>query len=319
MSWIELSLDATGEGVDWVYSLLAKTGFEPEIRIDQYSSRNLTNLTSPTHTWEFHICLYLLSDIQVTSQIRKIENSLHSLQRTGLVTQISEKLVEQIPATGNVWRSVQEIGEKFAIAKSHNPGLGDRMIIKTRPSLAFGSGFHPATILALQLMERHIQEGMNGLDLGCGSGILSVALAKLGTQVLAVDNDAIATQATREMVVDNNVETQVTVKQGSLGSGSDLGHWLGGDIHGGEDLTVIPATANFDFIVANILGRIHIQLASEYQQALRPSSSGGILITAGFNQDMEREVESALSQHGLRLIDSIYLDEWVGFVHQCGF
>ncbi len=319
MSWIELGLDATGEGIDWVYSLLAKIGCDPEIRIDKYSSANLTNLTSSTEQWEFHICLYLLWDIQVNSQIQAIENSFHSLQRTGLITEIREKLVEQIPVAGNMWGHVHEIGEKFAIAKSQDIGLCDRIIIKTRPSLAFGSGFHPATILTLQLIERHIQAGMSGLDLGCGSGILSVVLAKLGTQVFAVDNDAIATQATREMVVDNNVETQVRVEQGSLGSGSDLGHWLGGDIHGGEDLTVIPATANFDFIVANILGRIHIQLASEYQQALRPSPSGGILITAGFNQDMAHEVESALSQQGLRLIDSIYLDEWVGFVHQCGF
>ncbi len=108
------------------------------------------------------------------------------------------------------------------------PNILERIIIKLKTSLAFGSGLHPATILAIKLLELHITNNMNVLDLGSGSGILSVAAAKLGANVLALDNDAVAVAATQDAITRNNVTDKVRVIQGSLGRGSEIGNWMGG-------------------------------------------------------------------------------------------
>ena len=97
---------------------------------------------------------------------------------------------------------------------------------------------------------------MQVLNLGCGSGILSVALAKLGAGVLALDNDPAAVQAAKANVELNAVQQQVTVMQGSLGTGARLGHWMGWMALG--EVQPIQGQAAFDLIVANILARVHI-------------------------------------------------------------
>lgn len=360
MSWIELNFHITGEAIDWVYTLLAKVGYNSQIRISPYQQESNQKQNS-TQPWEFTIDLYLPDETRFHSQIRAIDNTFDSLRRTGLASEIEINEIDESPANSeNQTLAVHYVGEKFAIApinlNTNNPNINNldtknldtknrpssspsypninpsninssninpsninpsKIIIQTKPTLAFGSGFHPATMLALQLIERHIGTGMQGLDLGSGSGILSVAIAKLNAQVLALDNDPAATQATREIVQLNQVENLVTVKQGSLGTGGNLGHWLGGDISiepDTEELTVIQPSSSFDFIVANILGRVHIQLAPEYYQSLNYHQ--GILITAGFNIDIETEVTDTFSQQGFQKIDCLKNEEWVALVHQ---
>ena len=126
--------------------------------------------------------------------------------------------------------------------KTHTNLLPNDIIIKMKPSLAFGSGFHPATILSLQLLEKYLTPGMHTLEMGCGSGILSIALAKLGASVLAVDNDAIAVKTTKESVLLNNVDAQVIISEGSLGQGITLGHWMGRNIR--NDIQAINTQKN---------------------------------------------------------------------------
>ena len=151
---------------------------------------------------------------------------------------------------------------------------------------------------------------MHTLDLGSGSGILSVAIAKLGASVLAIDNDSIAVTATQDAVQLNQVASQVTVICGSLGSASQLGHWLGGDSI--ESVPEIKANAQFDLIVANIFARIHISLAAEFYKALRSTSMhSGILITAGYTSDREEDITAAMREAGLVVYDRVQINEWI--------
>jgi ribosomal protein L11 methyltransferase len=152
---------------------------------------------------------------------------------------------------------------------------------------------------------------MHTLDLGSGSGILSVAIAKLGAQVLAVDNDPIAVQSTLDAVHRNNISAQVTVQQGSLGQGTQLGHWMGEKTIGA--VQPIDAHAPFDLIVANILGRVHVTLAPDFRQALNP---GGLLITAGFNTDYEEAVREALVAENFEAIACERDQEWVAGMYR---
>jgi len=176
--------------------------------------------------------------------------------------------------------------------------------------LAFGSGFHPATIATLHLLARHTRAGATALDLGCGSGILSVALARLGAaSVLALDNDPVSVQATRRAVEHNDV-TSVEVRLGSLGRGGQLGHWMGWTELGPVEPTA-PAH-QFDLIAANIMSRVHAELAVEYAAALAPN---GMVVTAGYMTDAAEDVSFALRQAGLEQRDGFELSDYVALAH----
>ena len=310
MSWIELSLDTTAEAADWVWTLLAKAIAVEDIQISEYQDRQ-TNTK-----WKFTIQIYLLEDARIYQRIEAIAAILAPLYRTSLTTELQTFVVEQKPyqIEQNIKKSlIRRIGDRLVILSAdstYQANNSQEIVLRLQNSLAFGTGLHPATILSLQLLERHVKPSMHTLDLGSGSGILSVAIAKLGASVLAIDNDPIAVTATQDAVQLNQVASQVTVTCGSLGSASQLGHWLGGDSI--ESVPEIKANAQFDLIVANIFARIHISLAAEFYKALRSTSMhSGILITAGYTSDREEDITAAMREAGLTVYDRAQIDEWI--------
>ena len=310
MSWIELSLDTTAEAVDWVWTLLTKAIAVEDMQISEYQDRQ-TNTK-----WKFTIQIYLLEDARIHQRIEAIAAILAPLYRASLTTELQTFVVEQKPyqIEQNIKNSlIRRIGDRFVILSAdsiYQASNSQEIILRLQNSLAFGTGLHPTTILSLQLLERHVKPSMHILDLGSGSGILSVAIAKLGASVLAIDNDSIAVTATQDAVQLNQVASQVTVTCGSLGSASQLGHWLGGDSI--ESVPEIKANAQFDLIAANIFARIHISLAAEFYKALRSTSiHSGILITAGYTSDREEDITVAMSKAGLAVYDRAQIDEWI--------
>ncbi|MBD2343436.1 50S ribosomal protein L11 methyltransferase [Anabaena subtropica] len=322
MSWMELSLDTIPEGVDWVCTLVAETITIEDIYITEYQEINQPELVAENAThpsWAFTIKLYLACDVHLRTRIDKIANLLFPLERTGLATAIQTNVVEEKLANANILNPViHHIGKRFVVLAPNVPyesETADQVTLRLNKSFSFGSGFHPATILSLKLIERYIIPGMNTLDLGSGSGILSVAMAKLGATVLALDNDSVAVQATQDAVLCNSVEQQVTVMAGSLGSGSDLGHWMNQETI--DHVSTIQPTKSFDLIVANILARVHVALADDFQCALRQTNAdGGILIASGFTIDHEESVAIAFTQAGLELVEREQLNEWVAFAYR---
>lgn len=322
MPWIELSLDATHEAVDWVRTLLAGADYTDDIRITNYTKPNQHRLTDGDEVqpqWAFTICLYLPYDARVRARVEKIVNQLSPLHRTGLTTALETVVVEEKPEhTGAFNPVVHRIGRRFVILTPdapYQPEAVDEVPLRLQTTLAFGSGLHPATVACLQLLEQYVVPTMNVLDLGSGSGILSVAMAKLGASVLALDNDSIAVQSTQDAVCRNGVKQQVTVMEGSLGSGSNLGHWMGGDTS--DNVPTIEATAAFDLIAANILARVHMALADEFRRALRRTDANtGLLITAGFTTEQEEEVSTALTEAGFEAVDCERLNEWVALAYR---
>ncbi|GJD15571.1 LSU ribosomal protein L11P methyltransferase [Rivularia sp. IAM M-261] len=315
MSCIELTLDTTSEAVDWVCTLLASTNYTSDITVNKYTS---TDDNRRQNNWTCTINFYLPNNTQASVRIQEIENLLSPLHRTALTSTLEAYVIAEKPNKSDIKNEPIQIGERFVVLNSDAidlPNISERIIIKLKTSLAFGSGLHPATILAIKLLERHITNNMNVLDLGCGSGILSVAAAKLGANVLALDNDAVAVEATQDAITRNNVTDKVRVIQGSLGRGSEMGNWMGGANTG--NVSSISPNGNFDLIVANILGRIHTTLAPDYRQALyKENQSSGILITSGYDQDYEESVTKALLTQGFEIIDSERLNEWVALTYR---
>lgn len=322
MPWMELSIDTTHEAVDWVRTLLAASNYTGEVQITKYIEPDVPYLTAQDVAqphWAFTICLYLPYDTRARVCAEEIVNQLSPLHRTGLTAELQMDIVEEKPEqTSAISLLVHRIGQRFVVLSPDAPyesETAEEVTLRLKSTLAFGSGLHPATIVSLQLLERYIVPSMNALDLGSGSGILSVAMAKLGARVLALDNDRMAVLSTWDAVRRNGVDQRVTVMEGSLGSGSNLGHWMGGDTI--NNVPTMQTSATFDLIVTNILARVHIALANDFRQALRQTDPhGGLLITAGFTVDHEDEVSTALIEAGFEPIDCERFNEWVALAHR---
>ncbi|MGA7932891.1 MAG: 50S ribosomal protein L11 methyltransferase [Kovacikia sp.] len=322
MPWMELSLNTKHEAVDWICTLLAETHYTGDIQITQYIDPALQrgsdcNWVQPD--WVFTIVLYLPWDGRVRERVEKIDQLLLPLHRVGLATELEAAIVEEkttFPAAANLL--IRRIGQRLVVLGAdtlYQSETANEITIRLGTTLCFGSGFHPATIVNLRLLERYVVPAMQVLDLGSGSGILSVAMAKLEAEVLAIDNDPIAVQATQDAVNQNGVDQRVTVMAGSLGQGSNLGHWMGGTMT--DQTPSITPQSSFDLIAANILARVHIALASDFQRALRRTESHpGLLIISGFTTDQEDEVNSALTAAGFEAIDEERFDQWVALAYR---
>jgi ribosomal protein L11 methyltransferase len=241
---------------------------------------------------------------------RRLAEPLAPLQRIGLVGGVS---VEAASEAGSAGPAAVRIDERLVVQLGDGDGaeLPGDVVLRVAPSLGFGSGLHPGTVATLRQIGRHARPGMVALDLGCGNGIASVALAKLGARVVAVDNDPAAVTATVETVRRNGVERLVSVSIGSLGRGASLGHWLGwGDL---GPTPLLDVGAGFDLIAANILSSVHVGLAADYHAALSPD---GVVITAGFTVDQAQDTSDALVEAGLDQVDLSREGEYVALAHR---
>ncbi len=192
------------------------------------------------------------------------------------------------------WRShfnLLRVGRQLVIKPSwieYSPEAGDK-VIELDPGMAFGTGYHPTTYTCLEAMEDLLKPGMVILDMGTGSGILSITAAMLGaSRVVALDIDPQAVRAARQNFRRTRVQKLVALTQGSIP------HPLAG--HG-----------QFDLAVANISARAIRERASHIMETLAP---GGHLIASGFMSDQRQEVHDALGKLGLTLTQEWSQGEW---------
>jgi len=332
MAWLEIRLDATHEAIDWVKTLLVGVIKPQDLHITKCLGAELDTSESALESavaWEFTILLYFPEDGQSRTKLTQVEQILSPLHRTGLTSEIQGAIVDEKLAIAPYLQ--QQVGERFLIVAPDSLASETNLELKEldpkiipliiNPSMAFGSGLHPATLISLQMLERYVLPGMHTLDLGSGSGVLSVAMAKLGATVLALDNDPIAVQSTQEAIDRNQVSSKVLVQAGSLGKGNDLGHWLGGATV--DQSPPMDTQGKFDLIMANIYARIHTALVGDYYQALRQkgnekASNQGLLITTGFTTDQEEDVIIACRDAGFKLGDRLGRNDWVALVHYRG-
>lgn len=313
----ELTIGANREAVDWIGMILSQHSDTLPFQItNPMRSQGDADSTDPMADWEVVIRIQVAHDDRTDARVAQLIAALDGLRRAGLIGQpvLSTGTQQQSPDV-TPDDEAHRIGNRFLLSSSDGVVAQDnRIVLRLEPSAAFGTGLHPATRASLLLIERHARHGVDALDLGSGTGILSIALAKMGARVLALDNDPRAVEATRRNVQLNGVESAVSTMQGSLGAGADLGHWMGWESATGTERT--EAVAAFDLLIANILARIHMMLVDDYRLALRKTPQAGILITSGYETDREEEVDEALTDAGFIQIDRIDLDGFIALAHQ---
>ena len=178
--------------------------------------------------------------------------------------------------------------------RSQDPALIDLLI---DPALAFGSGHHESTNMCLALLSELARDGMSALDVGCGSGILSIAMKKLGAKVSACDTDEQAVAATQQNAEKNGVQIDKI--------------WLGSVSSLNEQGSSKSAQPQFDLIVANIIADVILILSADLKKALKP---GGKLVLSGILEKYKDRIEQAFSD--LSFVCMKQENEWLSFVYE---
>ncbi len=174
---------------------------------------------------------------------------------------------------------------------------GKRLPVRIDPSMAFGTGTHPSTQLCLELLETRVRPGEPVIDVGCGSGILSITALKLGaSHTLAVDIDPQAVRSTRENAAANEVLEQV---EAGLGSVDEI-------LHGSYTINKAPV------VVANILAPVILTLLQKSLGEL--VSQAGVLILAGILDEQSAQVEAAARDCGFEVSEKRQMGDWVALV-----
>ncbi len=202
----------------------------------------------------------------------------------------------------NSWKehfTLLRIGKRLVVKPSWIDYVTEEndVLIELDPGLAFGTGYHPTTYTCLESMEQLVRPGFMVLDLGCGSGILTIAAVKLGAAgVVALDIDPQAVQASRQNFRRTGIKNKVQLDQGSVP------HRLA------------PA-GSFDLAVANISSRGIRERARDILPALKP---GGTLIASGIIDEQQADTEEALLEAGYTSIKIWPREDWVSITCKPG-
>lgn len=176
--------------------------------------------------------------------------------------------------------------DKFYIHPTWDEPHNELLNIAIDPALAFGTGHHPTTASSLRAVSKYVKDGVDVLDVGCGSGILGIAAMKLGAKVDACDTDIVSVENSIENAKLNNLNFQ------SIWEGSSS-----------------VVNKKYDVVVANIVADVLTFIANDLKKALKED---GVLVLSGILDKYESKVLSFYKD--CEIIEKIVEDEWVTFV-----
>ena len=304
VNWLEVSLLVEGEAAEAVADALARFAPEGGVVIESTSIQAVAEMEGQEEgrpAGPLRVRCYLPADGQLEDTRRRLEEALWHL---GRILPLPEPTYRPVAEAdwAEAWKASYHpvrLGKRLVIVPAwlDPPLLPEEIPIRLEPGMAFGTGTHPTTQLCLTVLEDLLQPGQAVLDLGCGSGILAIAAARLGASwVLAVDIDPGAVRIARENALANGVQDRVRVEQGSLF----------------EVLEGRFGPPGSDLVLANILARAITQFAEQgLADAMAPE---GKLVVSGILAEQVIEVEGALRTGGLTVTQQRRIEDWVALV-----
>ncbi len=284
MSWMEINIRLVNESLEAATAILLDAGCQG---VAEDSSKPKTLIAFMEDTPEFD------------AKFQELSGKLSEISQFGLEppTSITTHRVNEAD-WANEWKKYfkpMEIGETLVIKPSWEDYDGERtrIILELDPGQAFGTGGHATTRLCLIALEDYIHPGDKVADVGTGSGILSIAAAKLGAgEVHATDIDSLPRRVARENAELNGVADRVTV-------------------HEMEEFDSL--VSNCDLVVANIIADTIIELMPSFHTRLKED---GILITSGIVEERLNDVQCAAEKLGFHLLEIREEDIWRALIHK---
>lgn len=308
MKWIEVQIKTTTEAVEVVSNILYEAGVgglvieDPNDVIFQNKNEGDWDYIDPTlveQNFEGVIVKgYLPESEDLIDKIELIKQNVEKIPQYNLDKGLGEVTTSEVYEKdwANSWKKYykpKKIGEKIVVKPSWESyeKKPEDIVIELDPGMAFGTGTHETTIMCIKQLEKYVHQHDIVFDIGCGTGILSIAAAKLGAiSTIGIDLDEVSVKVAKENVRKNGVANTVQIRKGNL-------------------LDVVEGRANV--IVANIIAEVIVKLAEVVPKFLLDD---GVFIASGIILDKIKDVKAALDKNGLEVIDEIKMGEWACLV-----
>ncbi len=298
--WLEVSLTVNGELAEAVAEVLdryASNGVVYESGVTYNDAEDEGTPTGPVRVYA-----YLPVDEYLEDKRQRLSEALWYLGRIQPLPDPAYRSIEDEDWMA-AWKTHYHpipIGRRLLILpawiEQADPG---RVAVRIDPSMAFGTGTHPSTQLCLEVIEGSLQPGQSVIDVGCGSGILSIAALKLGAQkALAVDIDSASVRSTRENATINDVADRLEVGLGSVS-----------EVRQGQF-----RLRQAGFVLANILAPVIIRLFDAGLAEL--VAPGGLLALSGILAEQGSSVRAAAEAKGLQFIEQRQMGDWIAVVYR---
>ncbi|MGE5139286.1 MAG: 50S ribosomal protein L11 methyltransferase [Rudaea sp.] len=293
MNVVELAVQADAEGAEAVAAVLNEYAYGGAV-VEQTVTPEPGETIDPARP--FTVRAFLLQDEQVAAKREAIERAVWFLGQIRPLGELRERVLEEAD-WANAWKkfyTVLHVGAHTVIKPSWlsytaQPG---EVVVELDPGMAFGTGLHPTTRLCLAALEKYVRAGDRMMDIGTGSGILSIGAAKYGARSIdARDIDPIAVETAKKNVELSGVQDIVSVSQGSI--------------------SVNEPAVQSDIDAANILAEVIADLAPALAHHLRP---GGILIASGILVEKAEIVRAAFELNGLEQREAQREQDWLVMV-----
>ena len=314
MDYLEITLQTASAGIEIVANALTSGGFDSLVVEDQAEYENF--LEDNRAYWDYidedfqaelqglsRIKLYLEVDGTEKKQLAKLEKVIAYLKKRFPDKDLGSLTFETklLPETNweESWKEnypPQYIGQNLIVLPYWNAEKTEgRTPIILDPGLTFGTGAHPSTQMVMEFMEERMQPGFRVIDLGSGSGILSIAALRLGAKsAVGVDIDPKAESIARE-------------NAGYNGFGDDVFSAATGNVTEDAELMNKLAAEPYDIVLVNIVADVIIGLAPVLSRFMKP---GGIVLLSGILDVREQDVVNALTAAGLSIVDRKEKEDW---------
>ena len=315
MEWLEMKIDTSHTGLDPVCAMLEQQGVTGLMIDDETDFQDF--LEHNRQYWDY-VDEELLAEkrgvSRVTFYLERNENALSTIAAVRMAMSAMKKAhPEYAPLRltmdnvadadwENNWKQFykpMEIGDRLLVVPEWEQASDpERVILRLNPGLTFGTGSHATTRLCLQALDKHIHGGEKVLDLGCGSGILSIAALRLGAaSAFACDIDEKCVDVAYENAALNHITKDTyTVRWGDVLHDQQLRTEMGG---------------GYDMVVANIVADVIMGLSPHVRPFLKPD---GLFLCSGIIDDRAAEVLERLKADGWDVFEQRSSEGWFSYL-----
>ena len=316
MNWTEVSIYTTTNGIEIINGALLKLNINDAVIEDAGVFEDF--LKDETMNWDYYdddlakmkdqescIKVYLADNDQGREQLSNIHEFIDELKKENSIDlgrlKVETKILNDEDWANN-WKQYFKpfvVADKIIIKPSweqYNEPLEDKIILEIDPGMSFGTGQHHTTRLCIEQINKHINKDMEVLDLGCGSGILSIAAILLGAKnCVGVDIDENAVHIAKENAALNNIyDDRFKVYCGDVTADTALQEKIG--------------YKKYDMIAVNIIAQIIMGMSETFPRFLK---KGGLVIASGIIKKYLQDVIDNFESLGFKILEVNESEEWV--------